>query len=65
MDPEDLEDLYKEVHAAIRAKPVLPKKARSAPAEKKAWKQKKLTYEERKANLKAKLDMLKGGGDDE
>ena len=66
IDPEDLEDLYKEVHEAIRADPAHTKKERKKPAEAKKWKTPKLTYEERKANLKEKLNALKnGGGDDE
>ena len=36
IDPEDLGDLYKEVHSAIRADPVKPKKERKAPKEAKA-----------------------------
>ena len=53
VEPEDIEDLYKEVHASIRADPAPQKKERQEkPEEKKKWKQSKLTYEERKANLK-------------
>jgi large subunit ribosomal protein L5e len=52
---DDLEDLYRKVHAAIRADPAPQKKARSKPAGAKAWKTPKSTYEERKARLKAKL----------
>ena len=36
IDPEDLTELYKEVHAAIRADPVAVKKERKKPAEPKA-----------------------------
>ena len=57
--PDDLEALYRKVHAAIRADPAPQKKARSKPAggggAQKAWKATKSTYEERKARLKAKL----------
>jgi large subunit ribosomal protein L5e len=55
--PEDLEELYRKVHAAIRADPAPQKKARSKPAAAptKPWKAVKSTYEERKARLKAKL----------
>ena len=54
---EDLEELYRGVHAAIRADPAPQKKARSKPtgAAAKPWKAVKSTYEERKARLKAKL----------
>ncbi len=44
-----------QVHAAIRADPAPEKKERQEkPAEKKKWKTSKLTYEERKANLKVR-----------
>ena len=43
---------------AIREDPVHVKKPRSKPADAKSWKPKKLTYEERKANLKAKLEAI-------
>ena len=69
VDPEELEDLYKGVHAAIRENPKAEKKDRSGntkPAKGHKWKQPKLTYEERKAALQAKLKALKaGGGDDD
>jgi len=55
---EDLEELYTAVHEKIRENPVAPKKARSAPKEKKHWKEVALTYEQRKANLKEKLATL-------
>lgn len=56
VDPSDLEDLYKEVHAAIRANPELKKAERKKPADAgKRWKTPKSTYEQKKANLKAKL----------
>ena len=68
IDPEDLEDLYKEVHAAIREDPVAVKKDRSQnprPAKGFKWKMPKLTYEVRKANLQAKLTALKAGEEEE
>jgi len=52
---DNMEDVYKEMHDKIRENPVLPKKERSKPSEKKIWKHKKITYEERKERLKAKL----------
>ena len=54
---EDLEALYRGVHAAIRADPAPTKKARAKPAgaAAKPWKAVKSTYEERKARLKTKL----------
>ena len=68
IDPEELEDLYKGVHEKIRADPVHVKKDRSKnakPEKGHKWLTPKLTYEERKANLQAKLKALKAGGDDE
>ncbi len=65
IDPEELEELYKEVHESIRKEPVRAKKERKKPAEAKKWHTPKLTYEERKANLQAKLKAIKAGGDDE
>lgn len=41
-----------QVHEKIRENPILGKKERSKPDEAKSWKEKKLTYEERKAKLK-------------
>lgn len=48
-----------QVHAAIRADPMLKKKARKAPAEKKQWLEPKSTYEARKLRLKEKLEAMK------
>lgn len=47
-----------QVHAAIRADPVKEKKSRSKPSETKNWKPAKLTYDERKANLKVSVHYL-------
>lgn len=58
VEPGELEDLYKEVHAKIRATPVQPKKERKAPAEPKRWKTPKSSYETKKETLKAKLAAL-------
>jgi hypothetical protein len=41
-----------QVHAAIREKPVLEKKKRSKPSASKSWLPQKLTYDQRKSNLK-------------
>ena len=57
-DPTELEDAMDGVFEAIREDPVHEKKARSKPADAKSWKPKKLTYDERKANLKAKLEKI-------
>ncbi len=42
------------MHEAIRANPVAKKAERKKPAEAKRWKAVKLTYEERKTNLKVR-----------
>ena len=47
-----------EVFEAIREDPVHTKKPRSKPADAKSWLPKKLTYDQRKAALKAKLEGL-------
>ena len=47
-----------EVFEAIREDPTHTKKARSKPADAKSWKPRKLTYDQRKAALKAKLEGL-------
>ena len=57
-DPTELEDNMDAVLEAIRENPVHEKKARSKPADAKSWKPKKLTYDERKAALKAKLEAI-------
>lgn len=64
LDSEALEELYGSVHAAIRAKPVHEKKARSKPADAKRWLPVKSTYEERKERLKAKIAALAEGDDE-
>ncbi|BDA49617.1 60S ribosomal protein L5 [Coccomyxa sp. Obi] len=66
IEPEDIEELYKSVHEKIRENPIAEKKERTKPEKaQKKWKPTKLTYEERKAALKAKLAQLKEGGADE
>ncbi|KAG1652637.1 hypothetical protein FOA52_005444, partial [Chlamydomonas sp. UWO 241] len=54
----EMEDLFKGVHEKIRAAPVVPKKVRTKPAEAKIWQPLKISYEERKERLKAKLATL-------
>lgn len=41
-----------QAHAAIREDPKFEKKERKNPGEKRSWKAQKLSYDERKANLK-------------
>ena len=43
-----------QAHAAIREDPTFEKKERKTPDEKRNWKPKKLTYDERKASLKVR-----------
>ncbi|CAL9040529.1 unnamed protein product [Musa banksii] len=56
--PDDMEDLYKKVHAAIRADPSTVKSTKEPPKEHKRYNLKKLTYEERKAKLIDRLNAL-------
>jgi large subunit ribosomal protein L5e len=58
-EPDDLEELYEGVHEAIRADPAAKKlEAKPKPTGSKKWKATKLTYDERKERLKAKLAEL-------
>jgi len=52
------------MHEKIRENPVKAPKPRSKPSEKKVWKMKKITYEERKERLKAKLAEIMAGDDE-
>lgn len=66
VEPDDMEELYKKVHAAIRADPSLKKSTKEPPKEHKRFNLKKLTYEERKAKLIERLNALNssaGAGD--
>ena len=59
-DPTELEDAMEEVLEAIREDPEHEKKERVKPADAgRKFKLSKLSYEERKANLKAKLEALR------
>ena len=67
VEPDGLEELYEKVHAAIRADPT-PKhgenfKTRNAGVthDAKFRNQQKLSYEERKARVQAKLEKMQGG----
>lgn len=62
LEPDDMEEYYEKVHEAIREDPAFVKKEKSPVSEadkKKEWKKKKLTLEERKANLALKVDIFK------
>ncbi|KAF2531086.1 hypothetical protein F2Q70_00030084 [Brassica cretica] len=67
VDAETMEELYKKVHAAIRADPNPKKTAKPAPKAHKRYNLKKLTYEERKNKLIERVKALNGaaGGDDD
>ncbi|KAL8122504.1 hypothetical protein AgCh_019009 [Apium graveolens] len=64
----NIEELYKKVHAAIRADPTLKKSDKQQPKEHKRYNLKKLTYDERKNKLIERLNALNnaaGADDDE
>ncbi|XP_010532933.1 PREDICTED: 60S ribosomal protein L5-2 [Tarenaya hassleriana] len=61
IEADNLEAMYKKVHAAIRADPTLKKSEKSAPTEHKRYNLKKLTYEERKERLIERLKALNSG----
>ncbi|KAH7432392.1 hypothetical protein KP509_07G020600 [Ceratopteris richardii] len=65
VEPENLGELYKKVHAAIRADPSIKHTEKHVPKERKSYKLKKLTYEERKTNLIARLNALNEADGDE
>ncbi|OIW04618.1 hypothetical protein TanjilG_30516 [Lupinus angustifolius] len=68
IEADGLEALYKKVHAAIRADPTAKKSGKQPPKEHKRYNLKKLTYEERKNKLIARLQALNsaaGADDDE
>ncbi|KAK7275304.1 hypothetical protein RIF29_16416 [Crotalaria pallida] len=68
IEADGLEALYKKVHAAIRADPTAKKSEKQPPKEHKRYNLKKLTYEERKNKLIARLTALNsaaGAGDDD
>ncbi|GFQ07378.1 60S ribosomal protein l5 [Phtheirospermum japonicum] len=58
LESENLEALYKKVHAAIRADPNPKKSEKQQPKQHKRFNLKKLTYEERKAKLIERLNAL-------
>ncbi|KAL3621606.1 hypothetical protein CASFOL_036518 [Castilleja foliolosa] len=69
LESENLEALYRKVHSAIRADPTPKKSEKQQPKEHKRFNLKKLTFEERKANLIERLNALNaaaaGADDDE
>jgi len=66
IEAEGIEELYKKVHAAIRADPTPKKSEKPAPKEHKRYNLKKLTYDERKNKLIERLNALNSaaGADD-
>ncbi|PON83293.1 Ribosomal protein [Trema orientale] len=66
IDADNLEQLYKKVHAAIRADPLIKKSEKQPPKEHKRYNLKKLTYEERKVKLIERLNAFNSaaGADD-
>ncbi|KAL8260752.1 hypothetical protein R6Q59_028705, partial [Mikania micrantha] len=67
VEPDTLEELYKKVHAAIRADPFPKKSEKQPPKEHKRYNLKKLTYDERKQKLIERLNALNAaaGADDD
>lgn len=65
IEPDNMEELYKKVHAAIRADPTVKKSEKQLPKEHKRYNLKKLTYEERKAKLVERLKALNSAADDD
>ncbi|KAJ7068320.1 hypothetical protein C8F01DRAFT_1050372 [Mycena amicta] len=64
---EDMEDIYKNAHAAIREDPVFKAtdKSKDWKAESAKYRTAKLTLEQRRANIAAKIEKFKAGGFDE
>ncbi|KAK4747551.1 hypothetical protein SAY87_014137 [Trapa incisa] len=67
IEADGVEEMYKKVHAAIRADPSVKKSEKQQPKQHKRYNLKKLTYEERKARLIDRLNALNsaGGADDD
>ncbi|KAJ4730315.1 60S ribosomal protein L5 [Melia azedarach] len=65
VEPDSMEEMYKKVHAAIRADPTQKKSEKQPPKEHKRYNLKKLTYEERKAKLIERLQALNAADEDE
>ncbi|KAM0946514.1 putative ribosomal protein L5 eukaryotic/L18 archaeal [Dioscorea sansibarensis] len=65
LEADDIEEMYKKVHAAIRADPMPVKSIKEPPKEHKRYNLKKLTYEERKAKLVERLNALNAAEPDD
>nr|CAB3476180.1 unnamed protein product [Digitaria exilis] len=60
---DDVETLYKKVHAAIRGDPSVAKSTKESPKEHKRYNSKKLTHDERRSRLVERLNALNSCGD--
>ncbi|KAK6160243.1 hypothetical protein DH2020_003624 [Rehmannia glutinosa] len=58
VEADNIEEMYKKVHAAICANPLEKKSQKQPPKEHKRFDLKKLTYEERKSKLIERLNAL-------
>ncbi|CAN1252168.1 60S ribosomal protein L5 [Linum perenne] len=65
LGPDDVEALYKKVHAAIRADPTAKKSDKPVSNEHKRHNPKRLTYEERRAKLIERLNALNSAVDED
>ncbi|XP_008339345.1 60S ribosomal protein L5 [Malus sylvestris] len=65
IEADDIEEVYKKVHAAIRADPTIKKTEKPAPQEHKRYNLKKLTFDERKKKLVDRLKAFNDAGDDD
>lgn len=65
IEPDEIAEMYKNVHAAIRADPTLKKSTKEPPKEHKRYNLKKLTYEEKKAKLIERLNALNNAANDD
>lgn len=63
IEADEMEALYKKVHAAIRADPLAKKADKQSLKEHKRFNLKWLTYEERKANLIDRIRTLNSAGE--
>ncbi|KAJ3678175.1 hypothetical protein LUZ60_001978 [Juncus effusus] len=64
IEADEMEALYKKVHAAIRADPIVVKSAKPEPKEHKRYNLKKLTFDERRAKLVERLSAFNAGAAD-
>ncbi|KAF5746217.1 60S ribosomal protein L5 [Tripterygium wilfordii] len=65
IESDNIEELYKKVHAAIRSDPTVKKSEKQPPKEHKRYNLKKLSYEERKAKLIERLQALNAAADED